>query len=61
MIAVEHLASVDVLSVDASSLFEEMKELFVIYDLPQQNLAKLMDSAGLMHGKKSVLEVCICE
>ena len=60
MIAVEHLVSVDVPSVNAVSLFKKMKALFAKRDLPWENLlVLLMDSAGLMHGDKFELEVCI--
>ena len=59
-IAVEHLASVDVNSVDAASVFEKIKALFPKYDLPWENLL-LMDSASSMREEKYVLELRIRE
>lgn len=64
LIAVEHLASVDVLSIDVVSLFEEMKGIFEKHDLPWGNLSVIfMGNARLllMCGEKSGLEVHIPE
>lgn len=57
IVVVEHLTSLSVVKVDASSLFEVLSELFKKFEIPWANLCSiLMDSCSVMRGSKSGLE-----
>ena len=61
-IVINHLASVNVPSVDASSLFGKIKEIFEKCNLSfPKLLAMLMDSCSVMRGEKSRHETKVCE
>ena len=61
-IVTDHLVSVDVPSVDASSLFCKIKEIFEKCNLSfPKLLAMLMDSCSVMRGENSVFETRVRE
>lgn len=50
---VQHLAALEVMSVNAKSLFKKLDELFEKMGLPGANLVSiLMDSCAVMRGSK---------
>ena len=61
-VVTDHLASVDVPSVDASSLFDKIKEIFEKCNLSFSKLLDmLMDSCSVMRGEKGGLETRVRE
>ncbi|CAL4166836.1 unnamed protein product [Meganyctiphanes norvegica] len=61
-IVLEHLASINLIKVDALSLYNELVEIFTKFDLDWDKLCSiLMDSCAVMRGPKSGLETRIRE
>ena len=59
-VVVEHLDSIEVVKVDAKSLYSALVKLFDDYSLPWGNLVSiLMDSCAVMRGSKNGLEKLI--
>ena len=56
----EHFASVTVMHVNATALYQELASLFDKHGIPWGNLCSiLMDSCAVMRGSKSGLEIRI--
>lgn len=60
MVVVEHLASLEVIRVDANSLFQELDGFFKTHSIPWPNcVSVLLDSCNVMRGSKNGLETKI--
>ena len=56
------MSSVEVIKVDAQSLFDVIVDMFTTHDIPWTNLISvLMDSCSVMRGSKSGLETRVRE
>lgn len=61
-VVVEHLASIELVKVDSSSIFDAVKDLFETNAIPWTNLQScLLDSCNVMRGSKSGFETRLRE